>query len=902
MFNSELIMTYSFDPNKDPQTSALARAIDQIIKDKQANKPTSQAEIQVIQGIEQLYGKFETLSLDQANPYQQFLFQQLQRAQSYALFITAKPKKMTISSVNHSQTFREPIQLEDGKYFLYKDDVNAYGSEFSNYCQQEEAKIAQKKAKASENTKDKYLALDELKPDPRKKRILDYFIAFYNSCNTKIGGKTQVSNLGGFLKNHLTKVANKVTGAIHGQRKDRYHRHEELIHDYWAKLFLSGQKAIEDGKVLTEGQQMALGLNNDPSNPYYSLAKFKASSSKPQVTHVGHATAFLEMGSFKLTTDPVHYQAGTDGIPVSAGGSLLYPRQTEPAFKANRYPGTQIVWISHNHHDHLCPRTLKESCAPDTLFIVPKGDKQKLQDWGFTNVHEVDSWNESVTIPSPTNPKETLKIHALPAKHASCRGPFDTMEALFMGCIVEYDNSVDPVTRHLVTGDTAVWDDQHNQQLVDWIEKNGPIQSASIASGPDRPRKLMECTHQSTSDALVSQARLSMANWSYYLNNNGDAVAQDFETFISHACQGIAYHQGCYRLGLLSYSDVIATVTRTKTFLSCFDKDMSIDNMIKLIDSKSYQNHFYWHTMDDFEREGVRELLEVYGQVKLGKEQRQLKLVEVIETLETRFAVPKIGDSLMMDNPTPQKQYSFEDSQLIVNWPAQQRLQQQLNAAPPQTNQLYELLVASEKAFSKLSYNTEKSEAFQKVLGDPQFIEASSSIELDRGFDQKKMNQALELIGQLSQAVQGSETHNETIREEGNFQTLMLMLAQQCRETAMQYGHSKDSAEPIIDKVKLALLAMQVKVAQIHTGEGTYIWSKRRKLDLEKHLHKANVLRATLTYLEDKSVNNKEKLQLALHDNSRYDEACILWGSETKSLVDEVLQEDSPALEAQIKL
>ncbi len=56
-------------------------------------------------------------------------------------------------------------------------------------------------------------------------------------------------------------------------------------------------------------------------------------------------------------------------------------RYIPPAIPLDKLPEIDVVTISHNHYDHLDIRSLKKLFErnKDTVFLVPKGDKQLLQ-------------------------------------------------------------------------------------------------------------------------------------------------------------------------------------------------------------------------------------------------------------------------------------------------------------------------------------------------------------------------------------------------------------------------------------------------------------------------------------------------------------------------------------------
>ena len=199
--------------------------------------------------------------------------------------------------------------------------------------------------------------------------------------------------------------------------------------------------------------------------------------------------SFNNVVPLNICVDPVHYQTGTGtdlySSVVHFGGKVFYPRQTEAAFGTDAYPQVNIVALSHNHFDHMCELSLKEAFSnTNTVFIVPIGDAKYMAKFGFDNIIEIGSWNDVVDIElcDKKGNISRYQILSFPAKHSSCRSPHDFYESLYMGYLLR-DLSKDQLI--VITGDTAVLDKEHFDQLEDHLLKDGlSISSACIAHGP----------------------------------------------------------------------------------------------------------------------------------------------------------------------------------------------------------------------------------------------------------------------------------------------------------------------------------------------------------------------------------------------------------------------------------
>lgn len=589
----------------------------------------------------------------------------------------------------------------------------------------------------------------------------------YHLANVTIGKQTQQSNLAHKGKFAPKKVATLFLPESPGQAKDDYfHPTSYDAHARSKKSFTHFIKCIEAGKPVSEDVYRAHWEGHDP---YYVMPNLMTPHAHAHITHVGHATALYQAGSFTVVCDPVHYQSGTEGI-IAVGAALAYPRHTEPAFAANRYPGTTVVWISHNHHDHLCPRTLKQAFSKHTLFIVPIGDKRHLNQWGFNNVIEIPDWCTSVTLND--NLGETLTLHALPAKHASNRKyGSDYMQSLYMGTLIEHQ-SRNSHTMTLVTGDTAVLDEAHYQQLEAFIrQRNIPISLACIAAGPDRPRQFMECTHQSSADAMALHARLIVAN---------SKLANEpltLEGLKALSCRTIAYHQGCYRLGLLSYNDAKLTFLRILTCLDSIKKmhagdDVSLDALSEYF-AEAKQHNVSYAMMDEFERQGLQAIIDQFKQIEINGQ--VLGIANTITLLLSTYCLPHMG-SQSHDLPFSNH---IQTNELMTNKKAEAgftTLTNELLDSHDEGSILHHAILTAYLAYTDISRSSNKidiiSNWLQKkcITFSNQFNRAASRRE-----QQSIMNGAL---CDLYHSVIGDKTCDNTLREAGNFETMMLALLQ----------------------------------------------------------------------------------------------------------------------------
>lgn len=504
----------------------------------------------------------------------------------------------------------------------------------------------------------------------------------YALGNQKIFQKTQFRNAKGLAKSFFKQVTGVAPLPSSQHRHEYFKPADSRLHEQELAIFKSAQTKIARGLKLSEDEQALIHRGQ-----YYrmqSAIKFRLPGREAvhandiQVTHVSHASEVISIPGelpLYLNIDPVHYQSGTDGL-VGIGAKLLYDRQTAPAFSTDGYPAMNVVLISHNHRDHLCKASIIEAFRrnPGTLFIVPKGDGPLMKSYGLDNVIEFESWNDFVDLTLVYGEKTArYRISALPAKHASNRDLSDLFASLYMGYMIQ-DLSQKKVV--LCTGDTAVLDEQHFQELEQYLLANDlEVSVAAIAQGPDRPRTLMQLTHQSTADALAMHARFNLMNLRVLQQRrevDGFAPAPDFQLLQEVACRGIGYHQGCYCLGLLSLNDVPSTILRILVVLESL-RDMDINQILSMPASSSnpdesiipplLMTNLHFCFMDNFEKKGLIDMLNVYRTAGIAG----LTAGQVKHLICSHLHIPQPGSRTDMSQPLPNEGFVFNYQRLIVN-------------------------------------------------------------------------------------------------------------------------------------------------------------------------------------------------------------------------------------------
>jgi L-ascorbate metabolism protein UlaG (beta-lactamase superfamily) len=191
-----------------------------------------------------------------------------------------------------------------------------------------------------------------------------------------------------------------------------------------------------------------------------------AKPSRWQMTWIGHASVLLQLDGKNVMIDPV----------FSPRIFPLLRRRSPPGLTRSALPQIDALLITHNHRDHLDDRSVR-GLPRQTPVVVPP----RLGPWfcrrGFDEVIELDWW-EQVTL-------DGLQITAVPARHWSRRGLFDTNRSGWCGYLVR---SAGITAYH--AGDTG-WFDGFQEIAA----RQQEISLALLPVGGNEPVWLMEHHH-----------------------------------------------------------------------------------------------------------------------------------------------------------------------------------------------------------------------------------------------------------------------------------------------------------------------------------------------------------------------------------------------------------------------
>ncbi len=257
---------------------------------------------------------------------------------------------------------------------------------------------------------------------------------------------------------------------------------------------------------------------NPPKKLKFPLEKIDKNIYKDDASFLtwgGHSTFLLQKNNTNILIDP-HFSLRASPF------SFIGPKRYMPSiFKRDNLPRIDVVAISHNHYDHLDIKSLKMIYEkfPETIFLVPLGDKALLLDNGITNVKEFDWW-EDYKI-------NNLKFVFTPVQHWSKRTFFDKNKSLWGGWWIENDNF-----KFLHLGDTG-----YSKDFIDIKNKLGKPDLAAIPIGAYRPRNIMKSNHLNPEEAIKTfidlEAKLAVAmHWGTFVLSQ-EPVNEPKEAIIS---------------------------------------------------------------------------------------------------------------------------------------------------------------------------------------------------------------------------------------------------------------------------------------------------------------------------------------------------------------------------------
>ena len=239
----------------------------------------------------------------------------------------------------------------------------------------------------------------------------------------------------------------------------------------------------QNGK--TFGQLMTWVLDGEKSPERVEIETSKqwqelVSDQTDYAVWIGHATYLINNGDINILTDPIFSKRAS---PIGFAGPK---RMIPPAMQLKDLPKIDVVVVSHNHYDHFDIWSLKKlyKLNPETIFMIPVGDKKKLIKAGIKNVVELNWW-ESFKV-------SNTKFHFTPVQHWSKRGLFDRNKSLWGGWFMRTDS-----LGLYHAGDTG-----YSSDFKTTYERLGAPDYSFIPIGAYDPRWFMKDSHVNPEEAV----------------------------------------------------------------------------------------------------------------------------------------------------------------------------------------------------------------------------------------------------------------------------------------------------------------------------------------------------------------------------------------------------------------
>ncbi|MBF8246417.1 MAG: MBL fold metallo-hydrolase [Rickettsia sp.] len=207
-------------------------------------------------------------------------------------------------------------------------------------------------------------------------------------------------------------------------------------------------------------------------NQNFDIPPKKILSSNLRVSNIGHNSFLIQTEGLNILMDPVWSDRAS---PFSFVGPKRY---SQPGIKFEDLPFIDVVWVSHNHYDHMDLKTLDRLWNKfKPRIITPLGNDTIIRSYNKNIECESYDWYDKVRI------SDSVSFNLKPAQHWSSRGLFDHNKALWSSLEIETSSGNILFLGDSGYGDGSIFSDYKNLKL------------AIIPMGAYKPKEIMEYSH-----------------------------------------------------------------------------------------------------------------------------------------------------------------------------------------------------------------------------------------------------------------------------------------------------------------------------------------------------------------------------------------------------------------------
>lgn len=212
-----------------------------------------------------------------------------------------------------------------------------------------------------------------------------------------------------------------------------------------------------------------------------------------EITWVGHATTLLDVGGYRVLTDPLMTKR------------VAHLRRRRPLPSADLYD-VDLILLSHVHLDHLHLPSLRR-LRPTAKVLTPAGSARLLRKAGFVDVVEIVVGDRVQTGETDSGP---ITIEVVPAAHKRGRGPHSRVSADPVGFVVNSGGR-----RVYFPGDTDMFDGMGDLGGIDVALLPIWGWGSTLGEGHLDPKRAAEATRLIRPDVLVP------IHWGTYAPEDG---------------------------------------------------------------------------------------------------------------------------------------------------------------------------------------------------------------------------------------------------------------------------------------------------------------------------------------------------------------------------------------------